>query len=90
MAFNNFSTTLKFVGIGLLLQLRFLINIIILIGVPILLVRGAVEFNLINSIYTTSIIYAALGGIIMLIAYTNAIIEAFFMTYWYKVYKIIS
>lgn len=90
MSFNNFSTTLKFVGIGLLLQLRFLINIIILIGAPILLVRGAVEFNIINSIYTTTIIYTTLGGIIILIAYTNAIIEAFFMTYWYKVYKIIS
>jgi len=86
-AIRNLWQTTKFVFLELLLLLRFLINIIFVIWVPFLLLYIASWFNLINS--TTVWTIVAIVSIVLLLctAYINGIIEAFFATYWYKIYN---
>jgi MFS family permease len=86
-AIRNLWQTTKFVFLELLLLLRFLINIVFVIWVPFLLLYIASWFNLINS--TTVWTIVAIVSIVLLLctAYINGIIEAFFATYWYKIYN---
>lgn len=86
----NFGTTIKFVMIQLFLTIRFLINAIVIMGIPFLIVYVAIWFNVIESKIVWYVIAVSVIVLLFLMAYINAIIEAFFMTYWYRVYKIVT
>lgn len=86
----NFGTTIKFVVIQLFLMIRFLINAIVVMGIPFLIVYIAIWLNVIESKIVWYVIAISVIVLLFLMAYINAIIEAFFMTYRYKVYKSIT
>ncbi|MFZ2151260.1 MAG: hypothetical protein WAZ12_02745 [Candidatus Absconditicoccaceae bacterium] len=86
----NFGTTIKFVVIQLFLMIRFLINAIVVMGIPFLIVYIAIRLNVIESKVVGYVIAISVVVLLFLMAYINAIIEAFFMTYRYKVYKSIT
>lgn len=86
----NFWTTIKFVVIQLFLMIRFLINAIVVMGIPFLIVYIAIRLNVIESKVVWYVIAISVVVLLFLMAYINAIIEAFFMTYRYKVYKSIT
>jgi hypothetical protein len=86
----NFWTTIKFVIIQLFLMIRFIINAIVIMGIPFLIVYIAIWFNVIESKVVWYVIAISVIALLFLMAYINAIIEAFFMTYRYKVYKSIT
>ncbi len=86
----NFWTTIKFVIIQLFLMIRFIINAIVIMGIPFLIVYIAIWFNVIESKVVWYVIAISVIVLLFLMAYINAIIEAFFMTYRYKVYKSIT
>lgn len=90
LAIHNIWTTIKFVMINIFLYIRFIINILIVVGIPLWLLYVASEFDIIDSDITQWFIVAILLGLIALTAYINGIIEAFFVTYWYKLYKKIT
>jgi len=83
----NFGTTIKFVIIQLFLTIRFLVNAIVIMGIPFLIVYIAIWLNVIESKIIWYVIGISVIALLFLMAYINAIIEAFFMTYRYKVYK---
>jgi hypothetical protein len=89
LSLTHFGITLKFMMISFLLQLRFLVNVIVTIAIPVGIMRAAIQFNLVNNLYVDTIIYASAIAIILITGYINAIIEAFFMTYRRKVYQMI-
>ncbi|MCF7834481.1 hypothetical protein K9M48_00300 [Candidatus Gracilibacteria bacterium] len=90
LTFLNFGTTIKFVFIQIFLTIRFLINAIVIMGVPFLIVYIAIWLNVIESKIVGYIIAISVIAMLILMAYINAIIEAFFVTYRYKVYKSIT
>jgi len=86
----NFGKTIKFVVIQLFLLIRFLLNAIVIMGIPFLIVYVAIWLNVIESKIVWYVIAITVIVLLFLMAYINAIIEAFFMTYRYKVYKNIT
>ncbi|MEF2175045.1 MAG: hypothetical protein V3575_01130 [Candidatus Absconditabacteria bacterium] len=88
MAVENFRLTFKFFLISYFLYLRFLINIILIIGLPLILMYIAIKLGLEDN--ATYLIYGVLGIMIIITAYINGIIEAFFISFWYKVFSYIE
>ncbi len=90
LAASNIWITIKFVVINILLYLRFLINILIVIGIPLLMLRWASKLDFAESVYFQVLVTWTILGLIFLTAYINGIIEAFFITYWSKVFTQIT
>lgn len=90
LAVENIWITFKFVLIGYILYLRFFVNIILILWLPSLLMFLAVQFNYDQSDIIKNSIYVIFAVMIVFSAYINWIIEAFFMTYWYKVFEILT
>lgn len=86
-AMRHIWQTTKFVLLELLLLLRFLVNIVLVVGVPFVLMYIASWFNLIDSTTVGTIIIVISIALLLATAYINGIIEAFFATYWFKIYK---
>lgn len=88
---RNLWQTTKFVLLELLLLVRFFVNILIVIWIPFILMYIASWLNIIDSKSVGIIIGIVSVILILWTAYVNGIIEAFFASYWYKVYhKIIE
>ncbi len=86
LALKNLWLTIKFSLLSLTLQLRIVINILILVFVPALFMRIALQLNLVSETGIDGILYIIGGILLLIISYVNAIIDAFFTTYWYKLY----
>lgn len=84
---KHMGTTIKCALLEMILLLRFLINIIIILGVPFLLVYGAITFNIVENQRVWAIITIAIAVLVILTTYINAIIEAFFASYRYLVFQ---
>jgi hypothetical protein len=92
LALENIELTFKFVIINYLLYLKFVINIILIIWLPIFILRiiSITINNLKENNFFRYLFYFTIIIGILLTTYINWIIEAFFITYWYKVYEYIS
>lgn len=90
MTLEHFNLTLKFILINILLHVRLLFNIFMLVWIPLCLIYILITFDFFHNVLFLSIIYATIFLLIILTAYINWIIEAFFLTYWSKVYKIVK
>lgn len=86
LSFTHFTTTVRFAILELFLLIRFIINIIIIIGVPVLIIYIGTLFNIQHYDWFYTVLYIVAAALILLTAYINAIIEALFTTYWYKLY----
>lgn len=86
LSIANIGITFKFVVITYLLYARFLINTLIVVGIPGLMVYGAWALNIVHNTWLQWSIALVVVGLIIFTAYINGIIEAFFTTYRYKVY----
>lgn len=87
LTFENFFLTIKFVFISYLLYIRFILNILFVIFIPLFLIRLNVKLWFFDSNITKFMIYTSFWLLIILTAYINWIIEAFFISYWYKVFE---
>ncbi len=87
LSIRNFTTTIKFVIITFMLYIRFVVNILIVVGIPMLLIRVGTWLWLDQYTFLQIVFIAIIAGLIILVAYIEGIIEAFVMTYRYKVYK---
>lgn len=90
LAFNNLGISFKLMLVELLLLLRFFVIGVLVIGIPLGLVYIAVWLNMVqNSVVETIIIVISIA-LLLVLAYINCIVEAFFLTYRYKAYKAIK
>ena len=87
MAFSNLWVTLKFSMIEIFLAIRFILSIIIVLWIPFLIVYLAISLNIIDKQIIKYVIWVTSGVLLFLVLYINWIIEAFFSTYWFKIYK---
>lgn len=78
--------TIKFMLLSIFLEVRFLITTILVIAVPAFLVRVALQLGLLGSQNVITVVLIAVGLLMLAAIYINAIIDAFFTAYRYKLY----
>jgi hypothetical protein len=72
--------------VELILLLRFFVIWAIIVGIPLWLVYIAVWLDLLGNSFVEGIIRVISWVLLLVLSYINCIIEAFFITYWYKAY----
>jgi hypothetical protein len=87
LSMHNLGLTIKGVLFEMLLFGRFILNAVIIIAIPFLLVYVAVYFNIIDNAWVEGTIRILTAIMILLISYINAIFEAFFTHYRYKLFQ---
>ncbi len=87
LSFLNLWKTWKYFKLYLILYLRFLINVIILIWLPIIILITFLKLNIWNIEIVKYSIYGIMWLLFFLTAYMNWIIEAFFISMWYNIFK---
>jgi len=86
-AIEHFNITFKFIIVDIILHLRFIINIIIVFGIPLWLMYLGTWIGIADVWVVQIIFLLIIIALFLITAYINGIIEAFFTTYRYKVYK---
>lgn len=79
--------TMKFMLLSIFLEVRFLITTILVIAVPAFLVRVALQLGLLGSQNVITVVLISVWLLMLAAIYINAIIDAFFTAYWYKLYR---
>lgn len=87
LTLRNMWITFKFVLINLFLYVRFIINIAIVIGIPIWLIYLASKLDFADSWWFQTVVIIISIALVALTAYINGIIEAFFISYRWRVYE---
>ena len=90
LAMNNLGLSVKLMFVELLLMLRFIIIGLLIVGIPVLLIYIAVWLDVIQNSFVETTIRVVAASLLLVIAYLNCIVEAFFLTYWYQAYRKIS
>lgn len=90
LAISNLGLSLKLMVVELILLLRFVIIGILIVGIPLLLIYLAVWMDAISNPIVENIIRIFAILLLLLLAYINCIVEAFFITYWHQAYKAIT
>ena len=90
LAMNNLGLSIKLMFVELLLMLRFIVIGLLIIGIPVLLIYIAVWLDVIQNSFVETTIRIVAASLLLVIAYLNCIVEAFFLTYWYQAYRKIS
>lgn len=87
LALTNLGTTIKFVFLEILLIVRFFINLIVVVGIPVLFMYFASILNILDSGIFGTVLAIIIFWLFVLTTYINAIIEAFFVIYRYKAFE---
>lgn len=90
LAMNNLGLSVKLMFVELLLMLRFIVIGLLIVGIPVLLIYIAVWLDVIQNSFVETAIRVVAASLLLVIAYLNCIVEAFFLTYWYQAYRKIS
>ena len=90
LAMNNLWLSVKLMFVELLLMLRFIVIGLLIVGIPVLLIYIAVWLDVIQNSFVETTIRIVAASLLLVIAYLNCIVEAFFLTYWYQAYRKIS
>ena len=90
LAMNNLWLSVKLMFVELLLMLRFIVIGLLIVGIPVLLIYIAVWLDVIQNSFVETTIRVVAASLLLIIAYLNCIVEAFFLTYWYQAYRKIS
>ena len=90
LAMNNLWLSVKLMFVELLLMLRFIVIGLLIVGIPVLLIYIAVWLDVIQNSFVETTIRVVAASLLLVIAYLNCIVEAFFLTYWYQAYRKIS
>ena len=90
LAMNNLGLSVKLMFVELLLMLRFIVIGLLIVGITVLLIYIAVWLDVIQNSFVETTIRVVAASLLLVIAYLNCIVEAFFLTYWYQAYRKIS
>ena len=90
LAMNNLGLSVKLMFVELLFMLRFIVIGLLIVGIPVLLIYIAVWLDVIQNSFVETTIRVVAASLLLVIAYLNCIVEAFFLTYWYQAYRKIS
>lgn len=86
LTMSNLKENFKYMRIQTMLLLNFSLNILIIYAIPLLLIYIAIISNLIDNIRIKWIVYSIFFVGILFGAYASAIVRAFFVYFWQKIY----
>lgn len=86
LSLNNFVPTVKLVFIELMLLIRFFVNTAIVIGIPLILWLLAIKLGIADNTFVRYFLISLTIILLLGTAYINALVEAFFSTYWYRAF----
>jgi hypothetical protein len=87
LSLSNLGIVTKYTFLQYALSIRFIINILLFLGVPMIILYTATAFDITAPGLVWWIILVVSVAIGLLIAYINGIIEAFFITLWYRLFQ---
>ena len=90
LAIRHLGTTLWYVLINFFLYIRYILNIIIVVGIPLGMLRWASSMDIADTSIFQILVISVIIWLVALTAYINGIIEAFFISYRWRVYKKIN
>lgn len=90
LAMDHIGITLKYAMLTYFLYLRLLINALIVVGIPVGLIYVSSLFGMDTIVRVQTLILVVILGLILLTAYLNGIVEAFFTSYRHRVYRSIT
>jgi len=90
LTFLNIKQTLKYFILYLLLYVRYIINILIVVWIPLLVLYIFLKTDISNIEFVKYTIFFIMFLLFVLVAYVNWIVEAFFIAIWYEVFKSIE
>ena len=90
MCRQNMNINYKYMRVQTMLLINFSVNLIIVIGLPSLLIYWAISLNIIQYLIVKIFVYIIFFVIVLVGSYISAIIRAFFVYYWYEIYKIVK
>jgi len=90
LSVRHFGITLQFSILTVILYIRFIINIILLVWVPLLLIWIGIWLGINEILILQLLLVVVILWLILLISYIEWIIEAFFVTCRWKVWRIIK
>lgn len=86
LSLTHLATVLRATFLQYVLSMRFIINILLFLGMPMLVLYTATKFDITTTGPLTTIVIWASVLTALLIAYINGIIEAFFITLRYRLF----
>ena len=87
LSLNNFIPTVKLVVIELMLLVRFFVNTAIVIWVPLVLGLLAMRLWIADNDFVRYFLLSLTIILLLGTVYINALVEAFFSTYWYRAFE---
>ncbi len=87
LALENLRQSVKFALVSYLLYLRAIVNVLIFLGIPWLIIYLATQFDINGQGAVKYVVYGTLIILGLLTAYINGIVEAFFTTIRYNIYR---
>ena len=90
VAASNIGLSFKLMLVELILLLRFFIIWAIIVWIPLWLVYIAVWLDILDNSFVEGVIWIICWALLLVLWYINCIIEAFFITYWYKAYMALT
>lgn len=86
LAFSNIWLTLRWLLRQARIRCRFLMNSLVVIGVPVIIMVLAVSFNIMSNSVVEILSRTLISLGLLVFIYLEAIFKAFDFTYWYKIF----
>ena len=90
LTFLNIKKTFNYFILYLLLYVRYIINILVVVWIPLFVLYIFLKTDISNIEFVKYFIFFIMFLLFVLVAYVNWIVEAFFIVMWYKVFKSIE
>jgi len=86
LVLDNFGTTIAYSLFQMLVQTRYLVNIVLVVWLPVSLVYLSMEYQLISFEFAMWFAVWLSSIILLFVMYVDAVLDALFMTYRYKLF----
>lgn len=83
----SFKETYRYMKMQTLLLVNFSLNIVLIIGIPIILMYLSISWWIISYWWVKLLVYVIFFVLVILWAYMSSFIRAFFAYYWYETYN---
>ena len=84
---KSFGETFRYMKMQTLLLINFSLNIVLIIGVPVLLIYLSISWWIIDLWWVKFAVYFVFFFLVILGSYMSSFIRAFFAYYWYEMYN---
>jgi hypothetical protein len=90
LGIQEMKNTSKYMRVQTMLLINFSVNLIIIIGIPFGIIYLAIVANIMQYLTIRILVYGIFACMVIGGSYISAIIRAFFVYYWYEIFKIIK